>query len=79
MTSIQAIIVATAVLHNIATFFGLRVPRVTKEEEKDIKKSMIPTVPVAEPGNEGFNLNEIRRNQLIRYFRTRDNVVNTQN
>lgn len=61
-TSSQSIIVATAVLHNIACNFGESVPRVTTEIE-----SLILITEFNNPG-EGANAANITRNKFLRYF-----------
>ena len=75
ITTVQSIIVATAVLHNIALFHGVRMPRVTREEEILIRETLFNGVPL-DAGEDRHNPREIRRNELINYFNSRLNVIN---
>lgn len=64
ITSSQSIIVATAVLHNIACNFGESMPRVTTEIE-----SLISITEFNNPGeNIDRNAANITRNKFLRYF-----------
>lgn len=64
ITSSQSIIVATAVLHNIACNFGEIMPRVTTEIE-----SLILITDFNNPGEDiGRNAVNITRNKFLRYF-----------
>lgn len=64
ITSSQSIIVATAVLHNIACNFGESMPRVTTEIE-----SLILITDFNNPGEDiGRNAANITRNKFLRYF-----------
>lgn len=62
ITSSQSIIVATAVLHNIACDFGEATPRVTTELESSIK-----ITDFSNPSDGGNFVNSSRK-RLIRYF-----------
>lgn len=67
VSSSQSIIVATAVLHNIACDFGKRMPRVTSEEESSIIHTDF--------NNAGDNIernaiNSIKK-KIIRYFQNK--------
>lgn len=64
ITSSQSIIVATAVLHNIACNFGESMPRITTEIE-----SLISITEFNNPGqNIDRNAANITRNKFLRYF-----------
>lgn len=73
MSSSQSIIVATAVLHNIACNFGERIPRVTNEVESEINITNFCN-PDGENmgGRNTVNINNNIRKKLLRYFQ---NVV----
>lgn len=62
----QAIIVATAVLHNIAAVFfrARRKPRVTSEEKAPIQETLFDAENLQDGGNQ-HNPREARRNKLI--------------
>lgn len=45
-----SVILATAVLHNIAQFFGENTPHVTLEEERLIELTMFPALPLPPDG-----------------------------
>lgn len=62
----QAIIVATAVLHNIARRFGSDMPRVTRRFERYIQLQEVPTVPYR---TDGGNTSQHRR-RFLNYFAT---------
>lgn len=75
VTSAISIIVATAVLHNIACFFGESNPPLTREEEEAIRLTDFP----AEPHDDGNGVLQRRntacqaeRNRLIQYFAARN-------
>lgn len=59
------IIVATAVLHNIALKFGDAIPRPTVELEKLIQLQEIPTIPYQDGSNRS-----IHRRRFLNYFST---------
>lgn len=62
LESVESIIVATAVLHNIACYFGEQTPRVTHQLEQVIDLSTFSTRgTVNEDGT-------LQRNKLVRYF-----------
>lgn len=62
---VESIIVATAVLHNIACYFGEQLPRVSNELEKEIDFSTFSTRgTVNSTNNEGT----LHRNNLVQYF-----------
>lgn len=64
---IESIIVATAVLHNIATFFRLREPRTTSAELEAIALTEnVPVHQVHEANN--INVREMTRSKYINYF-----------
>lgn len=64
ITSSQSIIVATAVIHNIACNFGESTPRVTTEVE-----SLISMTAFSNPGDDiGRNAVNSTRKKLLRYF-----------
>lgn len=67
VSSSQSIIVATAILHNIACNFGERIPRVTTEEESSIKITDFNNAG----DNIGRNAVNSTRKQLIRYFQNK--------
>lgn len=66
LDTIQAIIVATAVLHNIACDEKERIPEVNEEQEAAINFVNMPPV-INAANNFQFN-NNITRNNLIHYF-----------
>lgn len=67
MDTIQAIIVATAVLHNIARQFGDDEPKVTKEQEYLINMTLFDEQPC--PINQGGN-KSIHRKRFLNFFNT---------
>lgn len=62
---VESIIVATAVLHNIACYFGEQIPRVSLQLEKEIDSSTFSTRDTANNVNNDAIL---QRNNLVRYF-----------
>jgi len=73
VSSSQSIIVATAVLHNIACNFGERMPRVTNEVESAIKITDFNNPDGDNMGGRNtVNINNNIRKKLLRYFQ---NVV----
>jgi len=67
LNTVQAIIVATAVLHNIARQFGDNEPKVTNELEHSISLTLID--PQLGNGNEGGN-RSVHRKRFLNYFST---------
>lgn len=75
VTTAISVILATAVLHNIACFFGEKVPRVSAAEEAAIELTLFSAIPLP-PDNAANNEVEQRRltpaqnkrNRLIQYF-----------
>lgn len=68
ITSSQSIIVATAVLHNIACNFGERIPRITTQLESSIQITRFNN-----PDDDiRRNVNNNLRKKIIRYF---NNVI----
>ncbi|XP_050065881.1 putative nuclease HARBI1 [Aphis gossypii] len=65
LESVESIIVATAVLHNIACYFGEQTPRVTHQLEQVIDLSTFSTRGTVNNVNEDGTL---QRNKLVRYF-----------
>jgi len=63
--SVESILVATAVLHNIACYFGEQTPRVTHQLEQVIDLSTFSTRGTVNNVNECGTL---KRNKLVRYF-----------
>jgi len=73
VSSSQSIIVATAVLHNIACNFGERIPRVTNEVESAINITNFCNPDGDNMGSRNtVNVNNNIRKKLLRYFQ---NVV----
>lgn len=62
---VESIIVATAVIHNIARYFGEQIPRVSHQLEKEIDSSTFSTRGIADNANNDATL---QRNNLVRYF-----------
>jgi len=62
---VESIIVTTAVLHNIACYFGKQTPRVTRQLEQVIDLSTFSTRGTVNNVNEYGTL---QRNKLVRYF-----------
>lgn len=62
---VESIIVATAVLHNIACYFGEQIPRVSNQLEQLIDLSTFSTRDAAHNIN---NEATFQRNNLVRYF-----------
>lgn len=67
LDTVQAIIVATAVLHNIARQFGDEEPRVTKEEEHLINMTLFAQPHII--NDQGRN-QSIHRKRFLNYFKT---------
>jgi len=67
VSSSQSIIVATALLHNIACNFGERLPRVTTEQESSIKITDFNNAS----DNISRNAVNSTRKQIIRYFKNK--------
>lgn len=67
LNTIQAVIVATAILHNIARELGDDEPVVTDEIENDINLTLFEAVrnPLNEEGNRS-----IHRRRFLQYFST---------
>lgn len=74
--TVDAIIVACAVLHNIAVFYGVHMPRVTEEEEKLISETIFDaeSIPISTQ-NDPFTAKEITQRQLINYFQMRLDAI----
>lgn len=74
LSKVESIIVATAVLHNIATFFSVAEPRAANEELEAIAATMLEAEPLLEPqgnGNDHYhNPREVTRSKYVRYFRS---------
>lgn len=66
VASSQSVIVATAVLHNIACQFGEQTPRVTREIETQIRATAFNNNIQEQVGP--ANERHVRRNALVRYF-----------
>jgi hypothetical protein len=72
LSTVESIIVATAVLHNIARHFGDRIPRVSHTLERLIQ--LTEFAPVGP--HPGGNINgDTRRATLVRYFESLENAV----
>ncbi|XP_022183435.1 uncharacterized protein LOC111042980 [Myzus persicae] len=65
LESVESIIVATAVFHNIACYFGEQTPRVTRQLEQVIDLTTFSTRGTVNNVNEHGTL---QRNKLVRYF-----------
>lgn len=65
LESVESIIVATAVLHNIACYFGEQSPKVTHQLEQVIDLSTFTTRGAVNNVN---NDGSWQRNKLVRYF-----------
>jgi hypothetical protein len=72
VTSALSVIIATAVLHNIACFFGEKNPPVTVAEEEAIRLTDFPAVPFAEDDADlalrRDTPSQTQRNRVIQYF-----------
>lgn len=78
VTTAVSVVLATAVLHNIALVFGEQIPRVTLEEERLVELTAFPAVPLPpetaiageQPERRRLTQTQACRNRLIRYFST---------
>ena len=73
--NVEAIIVACAVLHNNAVFFGVKTPRVTAEQEKAISETIFDAENLPVVQRNPFSAAYVRQKQYMNYFRMRDEVT----
>lgn len=68
---VRSIIVATAVLHNTASFLAEKMPRMPVLFKEEISLTTFnPIVAVNDPLNDPLNDGTLQRNNLVRYFET---------
>lgn len=72
LSTVESVIVATAVLHNIARHFGDQMPRVSHTLERLI--NLTEFAPTAQPA-QGSTEGSIRRDTLVRYFESLENAA----